>query len=379
MRVAFDGEFLRLPPSGIGGYVRDLIPALRAADPSLDLVVLEPTWDHTEPASRRTPLDDRRVQRARWELGGVAWSAWRAKPDLLHIPAFSAPVVAPCPMVVTVHDVIPFVIPAYRASRAMQLHLAAMRRTVRRACLVIAPSHAAAADISGELGIEPERIRVTHEAAGEHFRPAADPAAARERVARFGITGRYIFNVGGLDVRKNVPVLLEAFARLRPRLSERVQLVIAGAPHSDNPAVFPPLEPVVRRLGVEDDVVFTGRVSEADKVALYQAADLYVTPSSYEGFGLTALEAMACGIPTIAANRTSFPEVVGDGGLLVEPDPGAIASLMEQVLTNPERAADLRARGLARAAEFSWERTARQTLEVYREAIGGTRREGRGG
>jgi glycosyltransferase involved in cell wall biosynthesis len=274
-------------------------------------------------------------------------------------------------LVVTIHDVIPFVLPAYRASRAMRFHLAAMRRTVRGARLVIAPSQAAADDISRVLGIAPEKIRVTLEAADDSYRPAEDPRVARERVAALGVTGRYIFNVGGLDVRKNVPLLLEAFALARPRLTERVQLVIAGAAHSDNPAVFPPLEPFIERLGVEADVVLTGRVSDADKIALYQAADLYVTPSCYEGFGLTPLEAMACGVPTIAANRTSFPEVVGDGGLLVEPDAEAIAALMEYVLTNPAASANLRQRGLERAATFSWERTARQTLDIYREAVMG--------
>jgi len=371
MRVALDAEFLRLPPSGIGGYVRNLFAALRDADSTLDLVLLEPEWDHRTPSLRRTPLEDRRIQRASWELAGVYRAANRARADLLHIPSFAAPVVSSGPLVVTVHDVIPFVLPAYRASRVMRAHLAVMLRTVRRADLVIAPSRAAADDIVAELGIEPWRMRVTHEATDATFVPPADREGARAAVARWGIADRYIFNVGGLDVRKNVPLLLCAFARLRSRLPERVQLVIAGAPHSDNPSVFPPLEPVVRRLGIERDVVFTGRVSEADKLALYQAADLYVTPSYYEGFGLTALEAMACGVPTIAANRTSFPEVIGDGGLLVEVDDEALVAAMELVFVNPAVANDLRQRGLARAAQFSWRRTAAQTLDVYREAITG--------
>src|SRR5215216_782101 len=329
MRVAFDGEFLRLPPSGIGGYVRNLVPALRSVDPDLDVVVLEPGWDHPAPANKRSPLHDRRLRRAAWEMAGFGRAAFRAKPDLLHIPSFSAPLVARGPMVVTIHDVIPFLLPAYRASRAMRAHLTVMRRTVRGAELVLAPSRAAADDIVAELGIDARLIRVTPEAAGDEYGQAASLDAARESVRRFGISGRYIFNVGGLDLRKNIPLLLYAFARVRPRLTERVQLVIAGAPHSENPSVFPPLEPCIQRLGIGDDVVLTGRVSENDKLALYQAADLYVTPSYYEGFGLTALEAMACGVPTIAANRTSFPEVVGDGGLLVEIDDAALAAAIE--------------------------------------------------
>jgi glycosyltransferase involved in cell wall biosynthesis len=368
-RVAFDGEFLRLPPSGIGGYARNLIPALREVDPELDLIVLDPDWDHTVPGKRRSIRRDRRVQRAFWELVGVGKAARDAEPDLLHIPSFAAPIIGPRPLVVTIHDVIPFMLPAYRASRAMQLHLGAMRRTVSRADIVLTPSRAAADDVASELGIDPAIVRVTPEAAGPEYRPAADRERVRRELARLGITRRYIFNVGGLDVRKNVPLLLHAFAKIRSRLPEPVQLVIAGAQHSDNPSVFPPLEPVIRRLGIERDVVLTGRVSERDKVALYQAADLYVTPSFYEGFGLTALEGMACGVPTIAANRTSFPEVVGDGGLLVELDVDALASAMGLILTNDAVATDLAARGVARAAEFTWRRTAELTLDAYREAI----------
>lgn len=369
MRIAFDGEFLRLPPTGIGGYVRGLIPALRAVDPSLDLAVIEPDWDHTDPGGQRRLLADRRLQRASWELLGIASAARSVTPDLLHVPAFSAPLVCPVPLVVTIHDVIPFVLPAYRASRAMRVNLAVMRRTVRRARLVIAPSEAAASDIATELGISRDRIRVTLEATDAAYRPAGDPVTLAETASRYGIRGRYVFNVGGLDVRKNVPLLIEAFARLRARLDEPVQLVIAGAPHSENPSVFPPLEPIIRRHGLEGAVMLTGRVSEAEKIALYQGAALYVTPSYYEGFGLTALEAMACGVPTVAANRTSFPEVVGDGGLLVEIDADAIAAVMELVLTNDAVADDLRKRGVVRAASFSWERTARETLAAYREIL----------
>lgn len=371
MRVGLDGEFLRLPPSGIGLYVRNLIPALRTADPALELVTLLPSWDQRALNSGRSrrPWHDRRLQRMVWENVGTARAASHARIDLLHVPSFAAPLFARAPLVVTIHDVIPFVLPAYRASRAMRTHLALMQRTVRAAHAVIAPSQAAAADIATVLGIPRGRIHVTPEAADRACRPAGDLSAVRARVARLGVRERYIFNIGGVDVRKNLPLLIAAFAQLRAVHSEPIQLVIAGAPHSDNPAVFPPLRPLIERLELTNDVLLTGRVSESDKLALYQGADLYVTPSYYEGFGLTALEAMACGVPTIAANRTSFPEVVGDGGLLVELDADAIAASMRLVLENEEVARDLRRRGLARAAEFSWDRTARQTIEVYRTVL----------
>jgi glycosyltransferase involved in cell wall biosynthesis len=374
VRVAMDGSFLALPPSGTGTYLRALIDALPTIDPSLDLRLLAPQWDESEVDSSRPdrllgdrPRRNRRIRRAAWELLGVAMAARAERPDLLHIPHFSAPIRAGCPLVVTVHDVIPLILPAYRASRSMRFHLAAVRRTVRAARLVLTPSEAAATDVARVLRIPRERIRVTPEAAGPEFRPIADNGAGREAVRRLGVTERYIFNVGGLDARKNLPVLLEAFARVRTRLVEPLQLVIAGAPHTGNPAVYPPLEPIVHRLGLEHAVIFLGRISETDKVALYQRAALYATPSLYEGFGLTALEAMACGIPTIAANRTSLPEVVGDGGLLVDPDAEAFASAILDVLSNENQATDLKRRALARAAEFTWEHTARLTIAAYQE------------
>ena len=374
MRVALDAGFLDLPASGTGTYVRALAAALEAGYPELDLRLLRPGWE-TAPAGGRPrgPFGrlrhDPRFARFAWDAVGVVRAARTLHPDLLHVPHFSAPVVTSCPLVVTIHDVVPLVLPAYRASPRMRTYLALMRRTVRRARLVLTPSRAAADDVSRLLAIPPDRIRVTPEAAGPEFTPGGDPRSLAEVRARFGLGARYVFNVGGVDVRKNLLALIEAFARALPRLTEPAHLVIAGAPHSANPAIFPPLAPVVERHGLAAHVRLLGRVSEADKLALYRGAALYVTPSRYEGFGLTALEAMACGVPTIAANRTSLPEVVGDGGLLVPPEPDPLAAAIVAVLDTPALAAGLARRGLARAREFSWDRTARLTVEAYREVL----------
>lgn len=387
MRIAMDGSFLLLPPSGTGTYVRSLAEALVRVEPNLDLALLIPgripgrgspdikfrTGGETSPGLGR-------LRRLGWDLTGVAFAARKSRPDLLHIPHATPPLGVGLPLVLTVHDLIPLVLPAYRTSQAMRLRLSALRWAAPRARVILTPSEVVADDIQRLLQVPRSRIRVTPEAAPPDHRPAADPDPARRVATRYGIRGRYVFNVGGLDVRKNLPVLLHAYARILPQLNEPTQLVIAGAPHTGNPAVFPPLGPVVKRLGLAEQVVLTGFVSDADKLALYQGAALYVTPSLYEGFGLTALEAMACGVPTIAANRTSLPEVVGDGGLLVEPEPEALARAMLQTLNDPALGAALRERGLARAATFSWERTARLTLDAYREALDltlpGTRKRG---
>ncbi len=366
MRIGLDASFLHLPPSGTGTYLTELLIALQACDTSIELVPLVPPWSTTGEAPRR-------AARMRWDLNGVAWAARGAGLDLLHVPHFGAPLRPALPLVVTVHDVIPFVLPAYRATRAARWRLAVMRRTVMAARLILTPSHFSAGEIERVLGIGADRIRVTPEAASTEHRPAPDPAAGLpETIARrYGIRGRYLFNVGGLDARKNLPVLLEAFARSLPHLTAPVQLVIAGAAHTGNPHVFPPLAPVIDRLGLGEYVVMTGFVSATEKLALHQAASVYVTPSLYEGFGLTPLEAMACGIPVIAANRTSLPEVVGDAGLLIEPEPATFAAAMTGVLNDPGAAIELRRRGLARAATFSWDETARLTIDTYRDAMTG--------
>lgn len=366
MRVALDGSFLRLPPSGTGTYVRELAAAMLALDPALDLALLNPErWADAAGGGAS------RSRRLAWDLVGVAAAARRKRAELLHVPHFSAPLRTGVPLVVTIHDAIPLLLPEYRATRGARLRLAVARRTVRAARLVLTPSRAAAADIERALGIPAARLRVTPEAAGAGFRPASDPAdpATAAVARRFGVRERYVFNVGGMDVRKGLPLLVEAFARALPRLNAPAQLVIAGAPHTGNPTVFPPLAPVIARLGLGQHVVLTGFVSANAKLALYQRAALYATPSRHEGFGLTVLEAMACGVPVVAANRTSLPEVVGDAGLLVEPEVEAVAAAMVAVLNGPDLAQSLRTRGLARAAEFSWERTARLTLDAYAEAL----------
>lgn len=369
LRVAFDTSFLALPPSGIGTYVRCLLAAMPSAAPDIELVPLSPDWEREAgdkwPPWRRITTDGR-VRRARWDLRGVDSAARRANPDLLHVPQFAAPFPSSSPLVVTVHDVIPFLLDDYRRSRAMRLNLAVMRRTVRRAGRIIAPSRAAAADISRVLAIPPERLTVVPLAAAPDLVPADRDAARRFVAERFGVRNDYVFNIAGFDRRKNLPVLIEAFAVVRAKLGRPVSLVIGGAPHTPNPHVFPDVRPLIAALGLESSVVLPGKVSDEERRHLYGAASVYATPSLYEGFGLTPLEAMACGVPTVVADRTSLPEVVGEAGLVVPPTPAAFAEALLATLTDVSLSTRLAEAGVARARTFSWERTARETAAVYR-------------
>ncbi|MCS7051146.1 MAG: glycosyltransferase family 4 protein, partial [Thermomicrobium sp.] len=171
------------------------------------------------------------------------------------------------------------------------------------------------------------------------------------------------------DVRKNLPLLVRAFARALPQLPEGTMLVIPGRAHSGNQRLYPPLEPLIRALGLERRVLLPGPVDEQEKVLWYQLAAVYAYPSVYEGFGLSPLEAMACGTPVIAARRTSLPEVVGDAGLLVEPDEDAFAQALVRLLNDPALRQQLATRGRQRAAAYTWRRTALRTVAAYREAI----------
>lgn len=365
--VAIDGNFLALPASGIGTYLRGLLDALNADADSLGV-----RMHLVEPAPGRFLHPGSKQHRFLWDAFGVAGGVLAArdpKPDLLHLPQMSAPLSSPIPVVATIHDVIPFVMDDYRASRAMRLYLATMARSVKKAKRVIAPSRSAKADIARVLGIPADRIRVIEEAADPSFVPGTGGSAIALVAEKWGLTGRYLFNIGGFDRRKNLPLLIEAFAAALPSLDDDVRLVIAGAPHTGNERVFPPLEPVIREHGVEGRVVLTGRVTDEERLALYQAAHVYITPSEYEGFGLTPLEAMACGVPAIVANRTSLPEVVGDAGLCVEPTVEELSRAIVFLMTDDARHEALSRASLQRASQFSWPRAAKETVEVYREAL----------
>lgn len=376
MRIALDTGFLSLPPSGTGLYVRELTAALPAAAErigvGLDIVTLAPPG----------PLASRRL-RLVWESAGVTRAARGLDPaaDVVHIPHQMPPIIGPrrrTAEVVTIHDLIPYYLPEYQGSRAVRLRLALARRWLRRANRIIAPSQATARDIISTLGIPRNRIALVPLAAPPGYGPAVserDQLGVERVRQRYGIPGRYVFNIGGFDARKNLPVLIEAFARTiasagdDERRTGPLTLVIGGAPHSGNARVFPDLGPTIERLGLKQRVILTGKVPPEDVLSLHQGATVYCTPSSYEGFGLTPLDAMACGIPVVVANRTSLPEVVADAGLLVEPVPGSVAAALTRILTNDLLARRLRNRSLERAADFSWDFTAEATIRAYQQAM----------
>jgi glycosyltransferase involved in cell wall biosynthesis len=381
-RVGFDALYLEQPMTGSGQYAVNLWRELQRTD--IDARLLLPAdappavYAAAQPGQAACVAPPHAALRGRarkiwWEQAGGVRAARQSAVELVHIPYFAAPLRQVVPYLVTVHDVIPLVLPAYGGSAKMRAYLRVVARAVRRVALVLTDSEHSRRDIARVLRLPDERIRVAPLAAAPLFQPAsaADLAALEQTRDRFGLRRPFVLNVGGFDQRKRLPQLLRGFASALPSLPEPHDLVIAGRPHTGNTALYPPLEPLIRELGIAEHVRFTGFVSEEDKCGLYRAAAVFAFVSEYEGFGLTPLEALACGAPVICSNRSSLPEVVGEAGLLIDPEPEPIARALVAVLTDEELRADLVARAPRRAARFSWERTARLTLEAYESVLSG--------
>ncbi len=212
----------------------------------------------------------------------------------------------------------------------------------------------------------------------ESYRPVTEPWILDAVRERYLLPPRFVLYFGGFDLRKNVHRVIRAYASLPRTLRQEYKLVIAGRLHLLGHPLYPDPRPLVRQLGLEDEVVFTGQIREQDKVPIYSAASVFVFPSLYEGFGMPVLEAMACGCAVVTSNVSSLPEVVGDTGVLVDPySVEAIAQAIQELLEDPDRRAELGRRARERSRQFSWRQVAEQTAEVYRK-VGGARAAARG-
>jgi glycosyltransferase involved in cell wall biosynthesis len=213
-------------------------------------------------------------------------------------------------------------------------------------------------------------VHVTYEAVDDRFAPTATAGETDSVRDKYGLPEHFLLYLGGAERRKNLATLVRAWAHAAPEMRRQgVKLVIvADFPPPD--ALYPDIPGLVGRLGITDDVYFVRQVHEEDKPALYRSAIGFCYPSRYEGFGFPPLEAMACGAPVLVANQTSLPEVVGDAGLLLPVDDiSAWSGAMTHVVSSVAERETMRARGLLRAAMFSWQETARRTVAVYREVL----------
>jgi len=379
MKIGINALFFQYPATGSGQYMIHLLAALSQADTQNEYVLLGPqpvdgknssVFPYQMQAVPSFVGNNENIQKVVWEqLTGPA-AARKAGVDIFHVPYFAPPLLPRTPTVVTIHDVIPMRLPAYQPDAKVKAYMQLVANAAHRATMIITVSQHAKQDMVDALKLPAERIRVIYEAAGDEYKPVTDPATLAKVRAKYGLGERYVFYLGGLDQRKNVPQLVRAFAQLYGQLGDpKLQLLIAGNPDKQKGPLFPDPRPVAADLGMTGQIVYRF-IDEEDKPAMYSGASLFVFPSLYEGFGLTPLEAMSCGTPVVCSNRTSLPEVVGDAALIVDPeDTRALVEAMRRVLTNEELRKDLRARSLQRATQFNWNKTADETITVYEETF----------
>jgi glycosyltransferase involved in cell wall biosynthesis len=369
MRIGLLTYALERAPGGIGRYTRELRDGLRRA--GADVVLLEAGQGGSGTQSRRLPGAGRLPLLMTLGQAEIGWLARRERLDVVHDPTGTAPLLLTgARRVITVHDVVPYVAPSTSTVLDWLIYRLWLPLVAGKMDAIVTVSEHSRRDIVRHLNVDPSRVHAVPSAAGAHFRPV-DRSCSAAVARRHGITGPYLLYVGSVEARKNLPRLLEAYARLRRR-STRWQLVVVGA----RTWKYGPVFETVRRLGLEPHVRFTGFVRDEELPALYSGADLFVFPSLYEGFGLPILEAMACGAPVITSACSSLPEVAGTAAILIDPlDVETLGDAIWRVLDDRRLADSLRQRGLARAAQFRWDRTVEQTLAVYRSTFSAVERD----
>ena len=319
---------------------------------------------------------------ARGKLGFVIPSAWQIKaipfprlwthirlsaemvagrPDVLFVPSHVVPLIHPRRTIVTIHDLGYLYYPqAHTRGSRLYLHLSTMF-SVRAARRVIAISEATSRDLVAKYKVPVHKIKVIYHGRDPLFQPVSDQAKMHETAARYGISQPYCIHVGTLQPRKNLGLLVDVWDALKQTLQSPPQLLLAGK----RGWLYDSLLESITGRGLGDLIKLADYVERDDLPALYSGAVAMTFPSLYEGFGLPPLEAMSCGTPVLASNSSSLPEVVGDVGILLDPhDPTAWADALLRVLGNPELRGEMSRKGLQRAAQFTWERCARETLAV---------------
>jgi glycosyltransferase involved in cell wall biosynthesis len=367
--IILDGRHIQDHFPGIARYAFNLAEALARVAPEADFRILH------SPRLRNTRYDISslakfpNVELVRIDVPPFSpreqWlglnRALTSRASLWHSAYYVMPYFLPVPAAVTLEDVLPLIRLAEIPNPGKRLLYRALNLLAgRRAAHILTISHSAAADLQRLFGFPRKKITVTYLAADKQFQPAVHAEIERMR-EKLNLPARYALYVGSNKPHKNLVRLVQAWARVQ---TEAV-LVLAG--HWDER--YPEAKRQVGELGLQSRVFFRQNVSHSDLPSLYAGAQLFVFPSTYEGFGLPPLEAMACGSPVVCANVSSLPEVVGEAAVLFDPlDGEALASALTRLLEDSGLRDTLRAQGMARARRFTWERTAEETLKAYRIA-----------
>lgn len=365
MRIGFDGTPLLGQRSGVGNYTANLLAAILQENPDWEFLLysnrefdaLEESLSDLYPVY--SPISTRRMLWMHFLLPGIIR---KTQPRLCHFPNAMAPISLSKPFILTIHDASLFLHRHFHPmARLLSIRLT-LPYLAHRASAIITVSNHARDDLIRIMNLKPEKVFVTHEAASEQFRPVTDNETLEHLRHKYHLPESYILYVGTLESRKNLVRLVRAFSELHKKGFSH-QLVVVGATGWKASNIFREIED----LSLEDKIIMPGYIPKPDLPGILSMSELFVFPSLFEGFGLPPLEAMSCGTPVIASNRSSMPEICGDAAHYIDPeDEQSIIAGMAEILGDKEYHQEMRRRGLERARQFSWRKTARETSEIYR-------------
>jgi glycosyltransferase involved in cell wall biosynthesis len=370
MHLALNAYFWNQPDTGSGQYTRQLVYHLNRLVSDLEVTLVYPHPD--EPEQVPPSVSVQKVRSRTGHLGKILFeqvgfprASRESGADLAHVPYWGPPLQSPLPLVVTVHDLITLRLREYRRGVGARLYNALVSAGARGASHLLTDSEFSRREIVKYLEVPSEKVTTVYLATGSRYSPESDLLLDMAVQQKYELPDLYVLYLGGYPFHKNVLTLLEAYTYVAQALGEEYPLVLAGNKPTPSPN-FPDYDAYIRRAGLEDYVRWIGYVEEEDKPAVYRGALAFAFPSRYEGFGLPPLEAMACGIPVVTTAAASLPEVVGEAAFTVAPDDarqlgGALISLLIQ----EQFAEEMKQKGLAQAAKFSWEQTATEALVVY--------------
>jgi glycosyltransferase involved in cell wall biosynthesis len=372
MRIGIDARLWK--EKGLGRYIQNIVSGLLSLNLEDRLVIFCLEEDLSEVKKVTEDKCEIVIANVRWysvqEQFVMPILFLRAKLDVLHVPHFNAPVFYPGKIVITLHDLTHFhnkdlkasKYPAWMYAIKHAFFVFVLWINIRRSTKVIVVSEYVRSDLQKSLNVSSSKIKVIYEAAVEHKRVSSTDVS--RVLSDYGVTKKYFYYIGNAYPHKNLEMLLGAFVEFRKKYSDS-QLVLSG----EDSFFWPRLKRYAARKHLSENVIFTGKVSDRDKDILMSAATAYIFPSLSEGFGLPILEAMSCGCPVLATNRTSLPEVGGDACLYFEPRLEDILQKMLMVWEDARLRKQLVRKGYARVATFSWNSAALETLKVYQTIV----------
>lgn len=368
MRIGIDGRAAKwYRGTGIGTYTYQLINCLNKIDRINNYTVFMPEDCRTEMKIKKNfkinDIEDNKKDNF-WDEVNTPNILRNEQVQLYHIPQNGVGLssIKNCKFVITLHDVIPYRMPETVSERYLKLFSEYIPKVIPKCDGIITVSNFSKSDIIKAFDFPKDKIYVTPLASEDIYKPLDKYISRYIAKKYYSIDGDFILYVGGFSPRKNIIGTIKSFSKLVSLYQKPISLVIAG----NKGKSYSLYRKCAEKLGIQDRVIFPGFISIKHLPYIYNASKLFVYPSFYEGFGLPTIEAMACGIPVITSNRTSIPEVVGDAALLIDPDNhDELCSAMFNILSDEQLYSRLVKSGISRSSQFSWKKTAEQTLNIY--------------